>query len=92
MFIQAVQLALYFKFGYTKARLLGTIPFLLLGAMYGVIAASGAGNSTASRILGFFMELAENTVLFAFVITAVLAGVVFISYCLSVKFYRKREF
>ena len=92
LFIQAVQLALYFKFGYTKARLLGIIPFLLLGAIYGVIAASGAGNFTANRMLGFFMELAENTVLFVSAITAAIAAVVFISYCLSLRFYKKREF
>ena len=90
--IQAVQLPIYFKLGYTKAKLLAYLPFVVIPATALVSAnfiktdfitahlsgISGwlSNNFTASVILGIFIWL-------AFII---------ISYLLSLLFYKKRDF
>lgn len=92
VFIQAIQLPMYFKLGYAKAKMLSIVPFLLIGALYGAIAALGNGSGFASSMLDFSTKIAENKAMAIAAVAAAITVAVFVSYNLSVRFYKQREF
>ena len=88
MVLQAVQLPLYFKFGYTKAKYTSIIPFAALMAGYMVLTGFLGGISGLDETLNnvFANRFAYIAVDAAFLV------IVFASYRLSLLFYKKREF
>jgi hypothetical protein len=89
-FTQSLQLPLYFKLGYSKAKFLSIIPFVMLMAGFMALSAFGRGRTLTSRVMDFLSSL--NVAWLVVCVVLVLAVVVFVSYILSVAFYRKREF
>ena len=88
MMVQSIQLPIYFKLGYTKAKFLSIIPFAAIMAGYFVLLSLG---NVVSGLDGFLTTVLESG--FAFPLAAaVLILFVFVSFRLSVSFYKKREF
>jgi hypothetical protein len=85
------QLPIYFKMSYTKSKFVALISFGFVGAILGAFASiteSGSYETLIKSASGFF----TNPVLFTLIILAILGILTIISYSLSVRFYRKREF
>jgi hypothetical protein len=90
--IQLIQIPFYFKFSYSKAKFMTVIPFAAIFALYGVVGISVNGISLEMIIMEFLSKLVENKLMLAAVTLTVLSITVFISYQLSMAFYKKREF
>ena len=90
--IQAFQLPIYFKLGYTKAKFVAYFPFL--GLSFGVVGVSSLiKNMGVETDLNSVPEwIGKNSSLFLFICIALWFAIIVISYRLSVAFYRKREF
>jgi len=88
LFVQAFQLPIYFKLGYSKARLLSIVPLAVFIAAFLAFSAFGGADT------GFALPLTDPlfTAGMYMLVVLVLAAVVFASYRLSVLFYRGREF
>lgn len=86
--IQAVQLPVFFKLGYTKAKVLSIVPFVVL--MTGYMAFMTLQNT--SKGLSELLEKLSDSGLTTPVLLIMLVAVVIASYGLSVAFYKKREF
>ncbi|MCL2135623.1 MAG: ABC-2 transporter permease [Candidatus Bathyarchaeota archaeon] len=86
--IQAIQLPIYFKVGYVKAKFLSIVPFVALIAGYFMFLNV---SDVSTGFIGFFDKLVV-TGLVVPAIVVVLVGIMFVSYGLSVGFYEKREF
>jgi len=88
MALQAIQLPLFFKFGYAKAKFMSILPFAALMAGYMVITGFLGGISGAGETLN---NVFADRFTYLFVVAAFLV-IVFASYRLSIAFYKKREF
>jgi len=88
--IQALQLPLYFKLGYSKAKFVSMIPFAALPAGFFVISSFDNGAITES-LENLFTNVLNESSLIALVVFALLL-VLYGSYRLSLLFYKKREF
>ena len=88
--IQAIQLPFFFKMGYTKAKFLSLVPFVAIMTGYMVFMTASKDNGIVNQIEGFLIRLTSG----ALVGLAVLAlfFICFLSYRLSLSFYKKREF
>lgn len=86
--VQSIQLPVFFKLGYTKAKVLSILPFAVLIAGY---MAFMTMKNTSAGLAKFLGQLSDSG-LFAPLIIAVVVVIVFISYRLSMAFYKKREF
>jgi hypothetical protein len=85
------QLPIYFKYAYSKSKFVALISFGYVGAILGAfmsLTESGSYETLIKSADGFF----TNPVLFTLIILAVIGILTIISYSLSVRFYRKREF
>jgi hypothetical protein len=90
--VQAAQLPVLFRFGYSKAKFFGLIPFCVIMAAYsGIMSLAKSGNvwQTLAAIAAFISDNRETVS--AVLILAVLI-IVFVSYNVSLAFYKKREF
>jgi hypothetical protein len=89
--IELVQLPIYFKMPYSKSKFVAFISFGFVGAFMGAFMGFvGSGSyETLIKAAGGFLK---NPVLFGLIILAILGMFAIISYSLSVRFYRKREF
>jgi hypothetical protein len=88
--IQAVQFPIYFKFGYTKAKLLSLVPFFALMAAYFLLTSIARESALLNRLYELSERLKTGGI-----ITLALLGVIiaaYVSYRLSLSFYKKREF
>ncbi len=90
--VQAVQLPLFFRFGYAKAKMLSMLPFLAVPLF--VILYDGAGKEGGTaRFLAQTGTWIDANSLLALAIAAVLwAFIMFVSYDISCSVYRKRDF
>ena len=88
--IQAMQLPLFFRMGYTKARFFSMVPYVALMTSYMVFMTTSKENGIASYTEGILTRSA-NGVLFGFAVL-ILFFICFLSYRLSLSFYKKREF
>jgi hypothetical protein len=86
LLIQAVQIPLYFKLGYTKAKIVAVLPFALIMSAFLAMSQFGGG-----VFLDFAWEF-FNSWLAVPILIAVFSLIVLVSYGLSVTFYKKREF
>ena len=85
--IQAVQLPLYFKLGYTKAKFLAYLPFIVLP-----LAIMAFSNAFGNVFLGLLEWLSANPLLTALVGAGIWLAIMAVSYKISLSFYRKRDF
>ncbi len=89
--VQAIQLPLYFKLGYAKSKLLAMLPLFMFAVIVGAgsfVIEDGFGNAVSAAV-AFFSEHTASVLLIAL---GVWIGAMFVSYLLSLRFYRKREF
>jgi len=86
--IQCIQLPIFFKLGYTKAKVFSILPFAVM--MAGYMAFMTLKNISTG--LASFLDKLAGSGLIVPLLIALIVVIVFISYGLSVVFYRKREF
>jgi hypothetical protein len=89
--IQAIQLPLYFKLGYSKAKLMSYLPFMVFPLVV-LIANNFLGNIFASQITAFLEWMAMNTFAVILFIIVIWLGIMVVSYRTSLLFYNKRDF
>ena len=90
--VQAVQLPLFFRFGYAKAKILSMLPFLAVPVFVFLYDRAYRGES-AVRLLTELGSWIDANNLLALAIAAVLwVFIMFISYDVSCLQYRKRDF
>ena len=90
--IQAVQLPIYFKLGYAKAKLLAYLPFIGLAFIVVVGTNFIQDRFSASQIRNFFGWFVENPLIATILCTVIWGGIMVISYQISLSYYRKRDF
>ena len=90
--IQAVQLPIYFKMGYTKAKYLAYLPFMVLPAAVFIGTTFFSSLFTLDRIVGLFELVAANPLTAALLAGVMWFGIMVISYRISLLFYQKRDF
>lgn len=88
LLIQAIQLPVFFKLGYTKAKILSIVPFAVL--MAGYMAFMTLRNVSAS--LPELLDGLSGGGLMMPLLLVMIVAIVITSYGLSVSFYKKREF
>jgi len=88
IFIQSIQLPIYFKYGYSKAKIFSLIPMGAIMICYIVIISMGNAGGWLSAFLIFVFDGAA----FGYVATAAMLAIAVVSYKMSVRFYMKREF
>jgi hypothetical protein len=93
--IQSIQLPLFFKFGYTKAKFFSIVPYIAMMVGYmaimmlpNIIEQPFADSGFAKLLTVAF----ENAAISVVLVAAGMILIVFVSYKLSSVFYRKREF
>ena len=92
MIIQSAQIPLYFKLGYAKAKFFSILPFFLISAFIGFFIMNAQGSGMPEGVNAFVQSLVSNGFALAAAIIVLLAAVLFVSYKLSLAFYKKREF
>ncbi len=89
--VQAMQIPLYFKLGYAKAKSVAYLPFLLLSLI--IIIAVNAGKSISIENLESMLLFIEtNQFLVAAIALLFWTAVMFVSFTFSSRWYKKREF
>jgi len=89
--VQALQIPLYFKLGYAKAKLVAYLPFLLLSVI--VIIAVNAGKSIPFEKLEAVLHFIEtNQIVVAGAALLIWTGIMYLSFSFSSRWYKKREF
>jgi hypothetical protein len=81
--IQAIQLPLFFKMGYKKARFFTYLPFVAVFLL--IIFAQASGNSKSS----FILWCESNKHWTALIVITAWFGIMFLSYLVSLLFYKK---
>lgn len=89
--IQAIQLPIYFKLGYAKAKLLAYMPFI--GFFVVVFALSNfLGGGLISQVTAFLEWIAANPLIAVALGIVIWLGIMIISYRTSLALYNKRDF
>jgi hypothetical protein len=89
LIIQSIQMPIYFKYGYMKARYLAILPFGILGGGYSILLDS---IEDSSKFDNFNNHVAQNTPLTVVICIAAIAVILSVTYVLSRRAYAKREF
>jgi hypothetical protein len=87
--VQSVQLPIFFKVSYSKAKFLSVVPYLAIMAGYFTVSLTGGDSIRPPEFLLKLLDNIETSLLFA---AFALLIIVYVSYNLSVSFYKKREF
>jgi hypothetical protein len=92
--VQAIQLPIYFKLGYTKAKFLSILPFVILPLMFAVLGELNLFGDifSAGLISGLLEWLLENIAVATLLGVALWSAIIFVSYLASISFYTKRDF
>lgn len=91
--IQLFQLPVFFKYGYTKAKLLTFMPFVALMVGYFLISGfAGQLLGDLELVLSIGNFLVHNQLVIIALIILFLCVLTFISYRISIRAYAKREF
>ena len=88
--IQAIQLPFFFKMGYTKAKFFSLVPLVALMAGYMVFMTVAKENGIVRQIENGLAQLTGGALAGLAVLALLL--ICFLSYRLSLSFYKKREF
>ena len=91
-FIEAIQLPIYFKLGYTKAKFLAYIPLIAFPASVVAMTAIVDRDKLISTLTNVIAWMGNNIIITVLACLAVWLGIMFLSMLLSLKFYAKREF
>jgi hypothetical protein len=90
--IEAIQIPIYYKFGYTKAKILTYLPLIALPATTLIVSAI-AGENNLLPILADAMGWLESNMILALLLSVIIwAGIMLLSAVISYRFYKKREF
>lgn len=89
--LQAFQLPIFFKMGYSKAKLLSYLPLAVLPASIFILSSSEQANFI-SRLNSITTWIDNNMALTAIIAFTIWAAIIFVSAFLSCRFYMKREF
>ena len=90
--IQALQLPIYFKLNYTKAKFIAYMPFIVLPLAVMVGSNFFDGVFSLDQIAGLFASIAANPLTAVLLYLAIWFGIMAASYRVSVALYQKREF
>ena len=90
--IQAIQLPMYFKLSYTKARFIAYMPFIVLPLAIGVGSSFFKDILGSEQIIRLYGWLVVNPYKVALISLAIWLACMAISYRLSLYFYAKRDF
>jgi len=88
LIVQAIQLPIYFKLGYSRAKFLSVVPLVVIISSYLAISMLSGADTTSTLPL---LDPLYGAGLAVLAVVA-LAAVVFVSYRLSALLYRGREF
>jgi hypothetical protein len=96
IFIQTLQIPMFFKIGYTKAKLFSLIPMMIVMAvgtgLLSVVRHNEFDSSIGKILLKIAGFLSKNPTVTLLIVFAFILVCLYVSYKLSIKFYRKREF
>jgi len=92
MIVQSIQIMMFFKLGYAKAKFFSILPFFFISAFVAYLVMSTRGSGMPEGVNAFIQSFVSNGLAIATATIALLAIVIFISYKLSLVFYLKREF
>jgi len=90
--LQALQLPIYFKFGYSESKVMVFFPVMALGAVFVALKQFILADDFMDKIKNSYEWVSANSGLAATLCVAVCFVVTAISYSSSLSFYRKREF
>jgi len=90
--LHAIQLPIYFKLGYTKAKFLTYLPFIILPLMVVVFSSFFGDIFSLERISGLLDWFAANHLATALTGAVIWFGIMAISYRVSLSLYEKRDF
>ena len=90
--IQALQLPIYFKLNYTKAKVIAYMPFIVLPLAVMVGSSFFDGVFSLDQIVRLFAIIAANPLTAVLLCLAIWFGIIAVSYRVSVALYQKREF
>ena len=89
---QAIQFPIYFKLGYAKAKFLAYTPFIIF-PLIAIIIGSRFSDADIGIFVGNFVSWISHNQFFTAVISIIIWFIImFISYSISLSFYKKREF
>ena len=91
-FFQAIQLPLYFKLGYAKAKFLAYVPFALFPLFIIVIGSVFSEVDWTGMVENILLRMSDNQFLTAAICVIIWTAIMFISYSVSFYCYKKREF
>jgi hypothetical protein len=93
--ISAVQLPIFFRYGYTKAKFLAYLPFVMLPLIITFssdVIGSAANFAIVAQVIAFFQWLAANALRAALLAAAAWLAIMAASYKISLAGYSKRDF
>lgn len=90
--IQAVQLPIFFKLGYSKGRVLVYIPFAAFAAVPFIITVFFNDIDITAQLSGLADWFAANQIITAVIAAVIWLAAMFISYNISLAGYKKRDF
>jgi len=92
--VEAFQLPAFFKLGYSKAKFFSVVPFAVVAAgIFAITAIERIGlidSASEDNIINFIISIPHGFVIAAACL--LIFAVLYVSYRLSLRFYRKREF
>jgi len=91
-FIEAIQIPIYFKMGYTKAKFLTYIPLIAFPALIIAVTTFINEDKLFSTLTNIFTWIENNIIITVLACVAVWLGMMCLSMLISLKFYAKREF
>ena len=90
--IEAIQMPIYYKFGYTKAKFLTYLPLMAFPAATIIVSTFVGKNKLMPLVTGALAWIESNMALTAVLGVMLWAGIMLLSAMLSYRLYRKREF
>jgi len=92
--MEATQLPLFFKMGYSKAKIVSMIPLVVLVSGFAAFSMMAKDNETISQLIVRIKSVLERLSLGGTIALGVLVLLIvyYVSYRLSLMFYKKREF
>ncbi|MGI6004270.1 MAG: ABC-2 transporter permease [Christensenellales bacterium] len=82
----SIQLPIYFKLGYAKAKMLAYLP------MFGFLLFVPFGDMLEKPLAGMMLWISQNTLGFALICSGACLGIFTLSYTISARLYEKRDF
>jgi hypothetical protein len=92
LLVQILQLPIFFKLGYTKAKFMSVLPFALFMAAFAAFTTLSKETSLSAKLSDILNSLFGNEALFVTIAVVAIALIALGSYGCSKSFYKKREF